>query len=198
MKRLCISLDDETYKTIEQLQKKSKTSKADVIRKVINYHSEQNRLFNNIDSETMMIYMDYLLSGEHVIVDIDLLCVMFDSLEGCGKDLWDKVRESGEAHARQYYMKGMRTLQDILFYISKTNLFRLKVESPNYFTLILFSPSKCLRKFLKIFLEGVFKNQMINVQFTESIDKITIHLPGKNQINNQKNFIMGNGKVEIY
>ena len=197
MKRLCISLDDETYKTIEELQKKTKTSKADVIRKVINNHNEQNRLFNNVDSETMMIYLDYLLSGEHVIIDVDLLCAMFDSLESCGKDFWEKVRESGEAHARQYYMKGMRTLKDILFYISKTNLFRLKEESPSYFTLILFSPSKCTRKFLKIFLEGVFKSQMINTQFTESIDKITVHIPGKNELSNQKYLNGFNNKIGI-
>ena len=198
MKRLCISLDDETYKTIEDLQKKSKTSKADVIRKVINNHDQQNRLFNNADSETMMIYLDYLLSGEHVIIDVDLLCAIFDSLESVSNDFWDKVRESGEAHARQYYMKGMRTLQDILFYISKSNLFRLKMEAPNYFTLILFAPSKCVRKFLKLFLEGVFKNQMINVQFTESIDKITIHVPGNNELSTQKYLNKVNNKIEIY
>ena len=198
MKRLCISLDDETYKTIEDLQKKTKTSKADVIRKVINNHNEQNRLFKNVDTETMMIYLDYLVSGEHVIVDIDLLCAIFDSLESVSDDFWDKIRESGEAHARQYYMKGMKTLQDILFYISKSNLFRLKMESPNYFTLILFAPSKCIRKFIKVFLEGVFINQMINVQFTESIDKITIHVPSKNQPINHKYPTKVNNKIEIY
>jgi len=117
------------------------------------------------------------LSGEHIILDVDLLCAIFESLETCEHDFWDKVRQSGEDHARQYYMKGMRTLQDILFYISKTNLFRLKIESPNYFTLIIFNPIKCAKKFLKIFLEGVFRNQMINAQITESADKLTIHLP---------------------
>ena len=185
MKRLCISLDDETYKTIEDMQKKIKTSKADIIRKVINDYNETNKLFKNVDSETMMIYLDYLLSGEHLIIDVDLLCAIFETIEDSDHDFWNKVRESGETHARQYFMKGMRTLQDILFYISKTNLFRLKVESPNYFTLILFTPSKCTRKFLKLFLEGVFKNIMINVQLTESIDKITIHMPGKNEPSNR-------------
>lgn len=177
MKRLCISLDDETYKTIEKLQKVSKTSKADVIRKVINNFDEQKKLFKDVDSDTMLIYLDYLLSGEHVILDIDLLCAIFESLENSERDFWDKVRESGEAHATQYYMKGMKTLQDILYYLSKTNFFRLKVESPNYFTLILFSPNNIAKKFLKVFIEGILKNQMIHAQISESKDKLTIHIP---------------------
>ena len=177
MKRLCISLDDDTYKTIENLQNNTKTSKADVIRKVINNFNEQKKMMKDVDLETNLIYLDYLLSGEHVIVDVDLLCTIFERLEGSDFDFWAKIKESGEAHARQYIMKGMKNVKDILYYVSKTNLYRLKIESPNYFTLILFTPSKCARKFLRVFLEGVFDNMMLNVQFTESIGKLTVHLP---------------------
>lgn len=183
MKRLCVSLDDETYKTIEKLQNDTKTSKADVIRKVIHSFDEQKKMLKNVDLETNLIYLDYLLSGEHVILDVDLLYAIFESLENCEHDFWEKVKESGKAHARQYFMKGMRNIQDILFYMSKTNLFRLKIESPNYFTLIMCDPSKSARKFTRLFLEGVFEDQMINVQITESTDKLTVHLPTNKEKN---------------
>jgi hypothetical protein len=186
MKRLCISLDDKTYETIEKLQDASKTSKADVIRKVIHRFEEQKKMLQDVDLETNLIYLDYLLSGEHVILDVDLLCAIFESLENSEFDFWDRVRESGEAHAQQYFMKGMRNIQDILFYMSKTNLFRLKIESPNYFTLILFAPTKAVKKFIRIFLEGVFKNQMLNAQITESTDKLTIHIPWIKDEDNRK------------
>ena len=178
MRRICISLDDETYNMVEKLQKVTKTSKADVFRMLIRSYDEQKRIFKDVNVETVMIYLDYLSAGEHIILDIDLLCAIFTELEGCQDKFWDLVRESGRDHCSQYRMKGLKTLSDILYYLSKTNLFRLKVDAPNYCTLILISPIPCVKKFVSVFLEGLFAAYGFRVKISESPDKLRIRQTG--------------------
>jgi hypothetical protein len=174
MRRLCVSLDDESFQMIEELQNNAKTSKADIFRMLIRFYDNQQKTFKDVDNETMMIYLDYLLSGEHVILDVDFLNTIFNELKNPSEDFWEYVRECGIDHGRQYLKKGMRTLKDILYYISKSNLFRLKVESPDYCILILIN--RDIKKFMRTFLVGVFEGQGKSVQITESMDKLTIQL----------------------
>ena len=176
IRRLSISLDDETFKMVEKIQEESKTSKADVLRMLIRYYNDQKKIFDEVDVETMMIYIDYLVAGEHVILDVDFLCAIFGELENASENFWELVRQSGKEHGAQYRKKGMKSMLDILYYVSKSNLFRLKVDSLDYYTLILISPIPNLKRFIKVFLEGIFETQLKEIKITESPDKLMVQV----------------------
>lgn len=173
MRRISLSLDDDTYKIVEKLKNDTKSSMADVFRMLIRYYFEQDKIFKKVDTETIVIYLDYLQKKEHIMLDIDLLCAIFEELgKKNSRDLWELVRQSGKAHGKQYLKKGMKNLKDILYYVEKSNLFGLKIESLDYCTLVLVSPS--VKKFLRTFLEGVFEAQGMKVEITESWNKLSI------------------------
>ena len=160
MRRLSISLDEETFKLVEKMQEDTKTSKADVLRMLIRTYHEQNGIFKGHDTETILIYLDYLGAGESVILDVDLFSALMEEVADPTEDFLETVRQSGREHGAQYRKKGMKNLQDILFYMSKSNLFRMKKISPDFYALIF-----CPIKNLKILMNNHFKFKSLFLHF---------------------------------
>ena len=109
---------------------------------------------------------------EHVIVDIAHWRTILSEIGEGSETFWDEIRKIGEAHTREYYDKGIRSVKEILENIEKKNWYMLNVDSEDSYTLIL-TVSEAGR-FVRIFFEGFFKSYPRNVEIIEEHKKIRI------------------------
>jgi len=174
VERLSISLNNESSNIIKKYLPKYKGSKADLIRRALIYLDKYEGIQNNISLEIIETYIDYLGKMEHVIVDISHWKAIFNEI-GEGSDcFWDEVYRIGEDHRKEYYDKGIKNIRKILEFIEKTNWYKLKVDSEDYFTLILTVSEAS--KFITSFLSGLFKNYPRKVEVIEEGKKIRVRV----------------------
>ncbi len=170
--RTSISLDSKTLDMLEELTKKTGRSASEIVREAVATYYELE-FSNKISKKAVKIYIDFLSEGEHVIVDLEHWEAMWNVLNNTADDnFWKLIEKSGQEHGIQYYNKGLRDVKSILEYMEPGNFFRVKEDAENSFTLILSCPSEM--RFLKIFLENIFKAQNIDVEIRESIGKLRI------------------------
>ncbi len=170
--RTSISLDSKTLDKLEELVKKSGKSASEIIREAVSTYYDLE-FSSKVSKKVVKTYIDFLSGGEHLIVDLEHWEAMWKVLnEIADEDFWKLIEKSGEEHGIQYYNKGLRDVKSILKYMEPGNFFRVKEDGENSFTLILSCPSEI--KFLKIFLENIFKAQNLKVEIRESIGKLRI------------------------
>ncbi|WP_457591897.1 ribbon-helix-helix protein, CopG family [Geoglobus sp.] len=170
--RTSISLDSRTSQILEELIRRTDKSASEIIRDALNSYYEFE-FSQNVSKREIMTYIDFLSEGEHVIVDLEHWCAMWEVLNEKADDtFWEMVAKSGQEHGIQYYSKGLRDVKSILEYMEPGNFFRMKEDGNESYTLILSCPSEM--KFLRIFLENIFRAQNIEVEIRESIGKLRI------------------------
>ncbi len=174
MKRLSISLDEESQDIIKTFLPKYKGSKANLVRRALEHLKYHEEIQKKASFENINIYIDYLASMEHVIVDIAHWKAIFSEIGEGSNKFWEEVYQIGVEHWKEYYDKGFRNIQKILEYVEKTNWYKLNVDSENTFTLIL-SVSEA-SKFVSTFFKGFFSRQSRKIEITEEFKKIRIRV----------------------
>ncbi len=170
--RTSISLDSKTLDILEELIRKTGKSASEIIREAVATYYDLE-VSSKVSIKVLKTYIDFLSKGEHVIVDLEHWEAIWKILnEVADEKFWKLIEVSGQEHGIQYYNKGLRNIKSILEYMEPGNFFRIKEDAKNCFTLILSCPSEI--KFLKIFLENIFKAQNIDVEIRESIGKLRI------------------------
>lgn len=174
MERLSVSLDEKSLSIIEEYLSKYNVSKAGIIRKALQCLKNMEELREKIPLENIMTYIDYLANMEHIIVDVAHWKSIFSEIGKGSEKFWDEVYKIGEAHAKEYYDKGLRDVEQILRYIEKTNWYKLNIDSENSYTLILTVSESS--KFIKTFFEGFFSKFPRKIEISEGYKKIRIKL----------------------
>lgn len=174
VERLSVSLNNESSNIIKKYLPKYKGSKADLIRRALIYLDKYEGIQDNISLEIIETYIDFLGKMEHVIVDISHWKAIFNEIGEGSDDFWDEVYRIGEDHRKEYYDKGIKNIRKILEFIEKTNWYKLKVDSEEYFTLILTVSEAS--KFITTFLSGLFKNYQRKVEVREEGKKIRVRV----------------------
>ena len=175
--RLSVSLNDETEDLIEKLQDELGTSKAEVVRRAV-------KLFDAVggkdgpDDHCLKVYVDLLSKGGHVVVDRDIWRLLSREIEGGSESLWEGVREVGEHHWDQMADKGVEDPEEVLEYVEKDNLYELRKESENSFTLLLRVPES--RELVEEFLEGIFGKSPHSFEIDSSQGKVMVRFPDSN------------------
>ena len=174
VERLSVSLNNESSNIIKKYLPKYKGSKADLIRRALIYLDKYEGIQDNISLEIIETYIDFLGKMEHVIVDISHWKAIFNEIGEGSDDFWNEVYRIGEDHRKEYYDKGIKNIRKILEFIEKTNWYKLKVDSEEYFTLILTVSEAS--KFITRFLSGLFKNYHRKVEVIEEGKKIRVRV----------------------
>ena len=174
MERLSVSLDEESLSIIQKYLPKYRGSKADIIRRALQYLKEYEETQEKAPLENIEAYIDYLAKMEHVIVDIAHWKAIFSEIGEGSEEFWDEVYKIGEEHRKEYYDKGIKNIQQILEYVEKTNWYKLNIDSENSYTLIL-SVSEA-SKFVTTFFKGLFKHYTRDVEIVEEHKKIRINI----------------------
>ncbi|MET1124205.1 MAG: ribbon-helix-helix protein, CopG family [Archaeoglobaceae archaeon] len=171
VERISISLDDRSKRKLEEIKKITGKSVSEIVRDLINLGYEI--LKNEVSTEALKAWVDYLAKRQHMILDIEHWRVIFSEIEKIdAEDFWKQMEEIGSSHAVQYYMKGLNTVDKILKYVEKANWYEIKDEGEGIYTLILNDLK--IKRFVKTFLEKVFEGQHLDVEIKEGFGKLIV------------------------
>jgi len=111
-----------------------------------------------------------LAEGEHVILDIDhwVAFLKFMETHPESEKFWEMHRDVARAHAEEFEGK---SVEYVLERLEACNFFRINVKKDEY-TLVL--NHEATKKFVKMFLEEVFRGMGINIEIKEDLMKLRL------------------------
>ena len=171
--RITIALDDETSSLIEKMKKEMKTSHSELFRQALTFYNENKDFADASVRKKLALYMDMLLSSEHVILDVDHWVLFLNLVESSREkeQFWEKHREVARSHAEQLRHK-VCSLEDLLRRLEACNFFRVTKNSQNDFTLVL--GSEAAKKFVRVFIEEFLSVIGLKTEIKENITKMRI------------------------
>ncbi len=171
--RITIALDNETSGLIEKMKKEKKVSQSELVRRSLLFYHENENLADVSVRKKLRFYMDMLLSGEHIILDVDHWLLFLSLAEPLPEKeyFWEKCREVARSHAEQLKNK-VHSIEDLLERLEACNFFKANKNSQNDFTLVL--GSETARKFVKTFIEEFLSTMGLETEIRENITKIRV------------------------
>ena len=153
--RITVAFDKTTADLLEKISTESEVSQSEVMRRALKFYNENKALEDPANKKKIHGYMDMLLSGEHVILDVDHW-LMFLSLIASSPEkekFWDEHKEVARAHWEQLKTK-VHSPEEMLTRLEICNFYRLTKNAPNDYTLVLVSETS--KDFIRVFLEEYF------------------------------------------
>jgi hypothetical protein len=171
--RITVAFDKNTADLLEKISSEDQVSQSETMRRALKFYNENKALEDATVKKKINIYMDMLLSGEHVILDVDhwlmFLRLVPSSPEKEG--FWKEHREVARAHWEQLKTRVYST-EDLLMRLETCNFYRLIKNAPNDYTLMLVSETS--KEFIKIFLEEYFVAMDVKAEIKENLTKLRI------------------------
>jgi hypothetical protein len=143
------------------------------MRRALKFYNENIALEDPAVKKKIHGYMDMLLSGEHVILDVDHW-LMFLSLISSSPEkekFWKEHKELARAHWEQLKSK-VRSPEEMLSRLEVCNFYRLTKNGPNDYTLVLTSETS--KDFIKIFLDEYFAAMGVRAEIKENLTKLRV------------------------
>ncbi len=173
--RITVAFDKPTADLLEKISTEADVSHSEVMRRALKFYSENKALEDPVTKRKVHAYEDMLLSGEHVIVDVDHWLMFLRLIETSPKkeEFWKEHRDLAKAHWEQ--LKGkIHTTEDMLSRLENCNFYRLTKNALNDYTLVLVS--EVSKDFIRIFLEEYFAAMGVKVEIKENLTKLRVTL----------------------
>jgi hypothetical protein len=171
--RITVAFDQSTANLLDKISKERGLSQSEIMRRALRFYYENRAIENDTYRKKLYIYMDLLLGGEHVILDVDHWLLFLKLAESSldNETFWAEHRDVARSHTEQLKTKVL-TAEELLERLEACNFFRVTKDSDNNFTLVL--GSELPKKFVKIFLEEYFAGMGVNVEIKENLAKIRV------------------------
>jgi hypothetical protein len=164
---------------LEKISADAQVSQSEIMRRALKFYSENKALEDAATKKKIQAYLDMLLSGEHVIVDVDHW-LMFLGLIATSPErekFWSAHKELARAHWEQLKTK-VHSPEEVLFRLEICNFYRLTKNAPNDFTLVLVSETS--KDFIRIFLEEYFAAMGVRAEIKENLTKLRVTIKPTN------------------
>ena len=173
--RVTVAFDKPTADLLEKMSKDAEVSQSETMRRALKFYSENKALDDPVTKKKVHSYLDMLLSGEHVIVDVDHWLMFLRLIESSPQkeQFWKEHRELARTHWEQLKTK-VHSTEDMLSRLEACNFYRLIRNGPNDFTLVLVS--EISKDFIRIFLEEYFAAMGVKVEIKENLTKLRVIL----------------------
>lgn len=168
-----MAFDQPTARLLEKLSQEAELSQSEIMRRALRFYCENKALQDPVTSKKVHAYMELLLSGEHVILDVDhwLLFLRFIEASPEAAKFWEEHRKVAQSHKEQLRSRA-NTMESILTRLENCNFFRMTKNSDKDFTLIL--GSEIPKTFVRILIEEFFFVAGIKAEIKENLAKITV------------------------
>jgi hypothetical protein len=173
--RITAAFDKPTADLLEKISSEAQTSQSEIMRRAIKFYSENKALEDPQIKKKIRAYQDMLLSGEHIILDVDhwLMFLQLIASSPQKDHFWKEHREVARAHWEQLRTK-LGSTEDLLVRLETCNFYRLIKNAPNDYTLVL--GSEVSKEFIRIFLEEYFAAMGVKVEIKENLAKLRVIL----------------------
>jgi hypothetical protein len=171
--RITIALDPETVKLFEELKADSRLSQSGLIRRALQFYSENKRLIDRHSTKKLNTYVDMLADGEHVILDIDHFLMFLKLVDSSSEKegFWENHKKVAAAHGEHLPQK-VKSPEEFLERLEACNFFKLSKTSETEYTLILYSD--VTKRFVKTLIEDVLAGMGFNVELKEDLAKLRL------------------------
>ncbi len=169
--RITIALDKETSELLEKLKNETKLSNSEIIRRALKFYAENKDIIS--DKEKIETYVEMLLEGEHIILDVDHWIMFLKLLESSEKkdEYYELHKKIAKSHADQLGHR-IKSVEDLLKRLEACNFFKLVKTSNNEYTLVLLS--ELSKNFIKVFIEELLRDLNYNVEIKEDFSKLRV------------------------
>jgi hypothetical protein len=171
--RITVAFDQSTATLLEKISKERGLSQSEIMRRALRFYYENRAIEDAATRKKLYTYMDLLLGGEHVILDVDHWLLFLKLAESCpsSEKFWEEHRDVARSHTEQLKTKVL-TAEELLTRLEACNFFRVTKDSENDFTLVL--GSELPKNFVKIFLEAYFAGMGVKAEIKENLAKLRV------------------------
>lgn len=171
--RVTVAFDKPTAELLEKISTENGVSQSETMRRALKFYSENKSLEDPANKKKINAYLDMLLSGEHIIVDVDHWLMFLRLIQSSPEkeQFWKEHRELARAHWEQLKTK-VHSTEDMLVRLEACNFYRLIKNGPNDFTLVLVS--EVSKDFIRVFLEEYFAAMGAKVEVKENLTKLRV------------------------
>src|SRR5665647_1641221 len=105
--RITVAFDKPTADLLEKISTEGQVSQSEVMRRALKFYNENRSLEESSTKKKIYAYIDLLLSGEHVILDVDhwLMFLRLISTSPQKEKFWAEHREVARSHWEQLKTK---------------------------------------------------------------------------------------------
>jgi hypothetical protein len=170
MKRLTISLDNDTVAKLEELAKRDGRSLSEVARVAIS--SYYDLILKNVISDIKGL-IDLISTRDYIAMDIGLWAAILDELcEKASESFWDVVEKVGFEHGLQFKEMGLEDLYSVIKLLEASNWFNVRTVSEDVYVITLVTRNE--GKLVRRFFDGLFKSMGFNVEVSEGLRKLIL------------------------
>ena len=173
--RITVAFDQSTAALLEKLSKEAELSQSEIMRRALRFYYENRAMVDPAIRKKVQTYMELLLSGEHIILDVDhwLLFLRFIESSPEAEKFWNEHRKVAQSHKEQLKSKA-RSAEEILLRLENCNFFRMTKNSEKDFTLVI--GAEAPKTFVRILIEEFFSGAGIKAEIKENLAKINVTL----------------------
>ena len=171
--RITVAFDKTTADLLEKISTEAQVSQSEVMRRALKFYNENKALEDPTVKKKIQAYMDMLLNGEHVIIDVDhwLMFLRLIASSPEQEKFWSEHKEVARAHWEQLKTK-VHSAEEMLVRLEICNFYRLTKNAPNDYTLVLVS--EVSKDFIRIFLEEYFAAMGVKAEIKENLTKLRV------------------------
>ena len=171
--RITVAFDQSTATLLEKISKEAGLSQSEIMRRALRFYYENRVIDDAVIRKKIYTYMDLLLNGEHVILDVDHWLLFLKLVESCpsSDQFWEEHRDVARSHREQLKTKVL-SAEELLERLEACNFFRVTKNSAEDFTLVL--GSELPKTFVRIFLEEYFAGMGVKAEIKENLAKLRV------------------------
>ncbi|WP_281195635.1 ribbon-helix-helix protein, CopG family [Halorubrum sp. F4] len=172
--RVTVSLDDDARAALKRLNDRTDESRSELIRQAVAFYAANFDSANASDSDHLQTYYEMLSTGEHVLLDVDLLHALLgliDDPESDTERFHDTVDQVARYHAQEYAER-FDSLEDILDWLSLCGFLTVRRAEGGSFHVVF--PSEPLRRFMVRFITESVAELPFDIEVEESVSKVFI------------------------
>jgi hypothetical protein len=153
--RITVAFDKTTADLLEKISIDSQVSQSEIMRRALKFYNENKALEDPASKKKIHAYLDMLLTGEHIILDVDhwLMFLRLIASSPEKEKFWTEHKDVSRAHWEQLRTK-VHSPEEMLSRLEICNFYRLTKNAPNDYTLVLVS--EISKDFIRVFLEEYF------------------------------------------
>jgi hypothetical protein len=171
--RITVAFDQSTANLLEKISIETELSQSEIMRRALKFYNDNKLLTDPAVRKKAYAYMDLLLGGEHIILDVDHWLLFLQLIENSPdkEKFWAEHKTVARAHKEQLKSK-VHSAEELLTRLETCNFYRLTKNSEREFTLVF--GSELPKKFVQVFLEEYFSAMGIKAEIKENLTKLNV------------------------
>ncbi|RKS78504.1 ribbon-helix-helix CopG family protein [Haloarcula quadrata] len=172
--RVTVSLDEETKATLEGLTDRTGESQSQLIREAIAFYAANFDSAHASDSDHLQTYYEMLSTGEHVLLDVDLLHALLSQFSDPAEqdeEVLEMIDQVAQYHAQEYAER-FDSLEDVLEWLSLCGFLTVRRDEKGSFHVVF--PSESVRWLMIRFIRGSIADLPFEIEVDESVSKVLL------------------------